>query len=247
MTKITIKNKILLLFIVGLLFTQLTFAQTKTKKNSSPPPPPSPSPFSPSLILNWQTNNFVPSTYEGKILPTNGSTIYLSLIAKNNDTVIDLSNSLILWYLDGDFYDGGVGQTNMQFKVTKVANNFHFVSVNVSVSQPDGSSQVLTQSVNIPIINPQVVINVPYTNIPSNSSVSLSAIPYFFNIQSLDDLSFNWKITTPLETQNASGDNTITINTNDYLKGKQINVALQTQNNKNPFEFAKNQTTLYVQ
>jgi len=200
-----------------------------------------------SLIINWQANNFAPSTYQGKLLPTNGSIVSLSILGKIGNKIMDLSDALIMWYLDEEFLTGGLGQTDIQFKVTKTANNFYLIKVNVTLPQQNGSSQFFSQGVRIPIANPQTVINVPYASIQSNTPVFISAVPYFFNIQSINDLSFDWEIITPIETQKVKGDNKIIINTNEYLKGKPINISLKTQNTKSLFEFSKSQITIYVQ
>ncbi len=196
-----------------------------------------------STIITWSSSGYSPSDFPGKVLATNGSSISLSLIVLNNGKVVDLSNDPVLWYLDQNFLDGGVGQQQASSKVTQTAGGSHFVSVQVQM--PDGTT--ISGSENIPITSYKAVIDAPYPNglIPANSTINLSLIPYFFNVSSFNDFSFSWTING---SQQASGgsDNTLSLNVGNQPSGQSVSIGASVGNINNPYELASPQTTLYV-
>ena len=53
---------------------------------------------SPQFLVNWQSKNFSPSWYQGKIFPTKDSTVEVSFELMDNNKIADLSkkkNSLV--------------------------------------------------------------------------------------------------------------------------------------------------------
>ncbi len=196
-----------------------------------------------SATITWSSTSYSPSNFAGKHLATNGSSIVLSAIVLNNGKVADVSQSPILWYLDQDFLDGGIGQQQASFKVTQTAGGSHFV--NVRIQLPD---QTVSAAENIPIVSYKAVIDAPYPSntVANNSTINLSLIPYFFNISSFGDLSFSWDINGTQQTASNS-DNILSLNIGNQPSGQGIGIKGSIQNNRNQYEAVSSNTTLSVQ
>lgn len=221
---------VFLLFAIFFLGPDLLFAQTENA----------------SAIITWTTDAFAPSNYEGKIMPTNGSNIYLYLTAKKSGKIIDLSALPILWYLDNEFLEGAIGKTSAAFKVRKLPGDYHYVKAEVQLA----GGEKISGYANIPVLKPKAVINFlkGFENfrVYPNSTVNLSLIPYFFNIKTIEDLNFSWNIQIPGSSYKTDGESGVLINTGNLPEGQKIEISASAQNKINPLESAFNKKTIYV-
>lgn len=158
-------------------------------------------------IITWSVNNFYPSDYAPKALPANGASITASLEVSRGGKLQDLRSIPIEWYLDGDYLTGGTGKKHASFSVTKEKGGAHALRAIAHFSATDAEGVV-----SIPIAAREVVIETPYRNGTAKPAehFSFRAVPYFFNIISLSDLSFSWKVSG--RTENTAGNNELTAN-----------------------------------
>ena len=196
-----------------------------------------------SAIITWRANDYYPSDFLGKALPTNGTTVSLSVIVLNNQKVQDASNLPILWYVDGNFMNGGVGESQTNFTITKTAGDSHIVSVQIGAG-----GQTISASARIPVVNYRAVINAPYPaqTVNQNSTANLEIIPYFFNVNSFNDFLFSWTVNN-LQSVTSTTDNTLSLTVGQIGATQNISIDASVQNTANAFEFAYGKTNLYVQ
>lgn len=148
---------------------------------------------SPQFLLTWNaTGSYIPSSYQGKALPTYGSKITASLtLVSAGGQILDLSQQTIYWYLDDTLIGGGVGVQKVTFSPVGEAPN----SEDLRVTIPSYNGNYLVHEIQIPMVLPVAVILAPYPNGQfSQNPVTVSALPYFFNIPSASGLSYSWSV-----------------------------------------------------
>lgn len=148
---------------------------------------------SPQFLLTWSAaGSYIPSSYQGKALPTYGSkvTAEFELISAQGQ-VLDLSQQTIYWYLDDNLIGGGVGVQKVTFLPVGEAPSGQDLRVTI----PDYNGNYLVHEVQIPMVTPVAVILAPYPNGQfSENPLTVSAIPYFFNIPTASGLSYTWSV-----------------------------------------------------
>ena len=148
---------------------------------------------SPWFLITWKTTgSYIPSFYLGKALPTYGSNITASLeLISPQGQILDLSQQTIYWYEDDNLVGGGVGVQSATFPPIGDAPN----TVNLRVTIPNYNGAYLVHAINIPMVLPEAVLYAPYPNGQfSQNPISVTAIPYFFNISDPSKLSYTWSV-----------------------------------------------------
>lgn len=160
--------------------------------------------------ITWKASNFYPSSFAGKALPTFGTPVTVTLEVTQAGALVDLSQAEITWELDGKFLTGGRNVKRATFTASKGVGETHFVRV----AAERGSSSFGT-SVRIPVEAPSVSIGAPYlvrTNLAE--AISLRALPFFFNVSSLREMSFQWNV-EGVVSERRTGDNTLSLSLGD--------------------------------
>jgi hypothetical protein len=148
---------------------------------------------SPWFLITWETTgSYIPPFYQGKALPTYGSKITASLeLVSSQGKILDLSGQTIYWYVDDNLVGGGVGVQQATFPPIGNAPN----AVNLRVTIPNYNGAYLVHTITIPMVLPEVVVYAPYPNGQfSQNSITVMALPYFFNIPSPSNLSYTWSV-----------------------------------------------------
>lgn len=151
-----------------------------------------------NVVLTWHTDTFVPADYEGKAIPSVGSRVTVVATPEIRDEKPD--DLLYTWYIDAESeIRGAIGEQEFSFNIRK---NVNFVSVIVEVSTQSQSIMV-REAINVPVIRPFLVIynsaekengGLPKGSIalkPSDKTY-FYAQPFYFHINSLDDLTYEW-------------------------------------------------------
>jgi len=195
------------------------------------------------IILSWQALNFFPANFEGKALASPFSPILISVEATENGKFTDLSQSSISWKMDNKFLQSGIGLKEVLFRVEKNKGDFHIIQVSIEKNGMKSQESVL-----IPIAPQTLIVDLPYEGnvISSNIENTIKAIPYFFNIKTLNELSFFWQINDRKE--GGKSNNTLILKTSAPQTKSQsvIEITASAQNNENPLEFAKTKVWLSV-
>ncbi len=196
------------------------------------------------IILTWQANNFYPADFEGKAFPSPGSEVVVSLGVIKNGKLADLTSSSIAWSLDGNFMERGLGKQTFSFFAKKTSSGSETVRVSV-----ENGNAPLEYSVNIPVVDPQVVVEIPYFEniVPSNTDITLRAVPYFFNVTSLNDLTFMWQIGGMVEKHEGDGSLSLHIEKPGVSGRPAIFIKTSVQNKNDVFEYMNQNTTLTTQ
>jgi hypothetical protein len=142
--------------------------------------------------MTWGvSNSYIPSWYIGKALPNQQSQITASLELVSNGKPVNLGNQIIYWYQNDNLIGGGVGAQSIVFRPYGQAPN----TVTLKVELPGYLGNLLIHEIDVPLVQPVVVIKTPYPqNIFSSIPLNLSALAYFFNASSVDPLSFSWNV-----------------------------------------------------
>jgi hypothetical protein len=146
---------------------------------------------SPQFLVTWHAiGSYVPSTYKGKALPVVGTRIMASVeFVSAQGKLLNLSGQTIYWYLDTNYIGGGVGVQGITFSADQPPP----ATLDLEVKLPSYNGQVYTHDIDIPLVDPMVVIYAPYPNGQfSGTSLDVQALPYFFNTTSTDALSYAW-------------------------------------------------------
>ena len=195
------------------------------------------------ILLTWQANNFYPADYQGKPLPTPNSRVTVALEVLKNNKFLNLNQANIFWLLDDKPLDNGRGLKEVSFVVKKREGDNHVVRVTVQLE-----NQNLESLIRIPISKKIIVIENSHSDkpVPANSEITLRAIPYFFNIASLNDLSFSWQADTEKETNLGDNHLVLKIGQPKTLEQSSILISSFVQNVRNPLEFAEAKLKLSI-
>lgn len=146
----------------------------------------------PQLLITWKSQNYQPPTYLGKNFPTQGTVADFSLAMVHNDRLVDLSGYNIRWYQNNRLLEQGVGLTKTSINIQP--NGDGNVSIRAAVLNYQQIPEI-SELISFVVPQPSLAINAPYGNKKIGSGKSVfEAMPYFFNIKSLSDLSFRWLI-----------------------------------------------------
>lgn len=196
----------------------------------------------PELIVTWKADNFYPTSYTGKALPSYGTKIYLAVEAIQDGKLLDISKLIIEWRKNGERIRKGEGQKEAMV-VFSNTDRTNFVSVSVLLN-----GTLIEKSVSIPITEPRLVIEIPYKDLtaPKNSDIAITATPYFFNASSLNDFSFSWNINGIKK--GTGTNNKLILNTGNPNSPSDSVVTIlgYAQNKKSLLEIKKTQAKLFI-
>ena len=146
----------------------------------------------PKFVVTWKASgSYIPSFYQGKALPTFGSKVTASLALVSNGQQLNLQSQTIYWYLNDNLVGGGVGATHITFTPTGAPPSISVLKVEL----PNWNGSFLVHAIQIPLLEPQVVIYAPYpAGQFSGSPLTVSAYPYFWNTSSASNLSYTWSV-----------------------------------------------------
>lgn len=197
----------------------------------------------PELIVTWKADNFYPTSYTGKAIPSYGTKIYLSVEAIQDGKLLDIKKSTIEWRKNGERIRKGEGEKEAVL-VFSENDRTNFVSVSVDINNTQ-----IQKSITIPTTEPKLILEVPYLNniVPKNTDISITAVPYFFNAKTFDDFNFSWQI--GLLKKGTGSNNKIIINTGNpsTVSDGAVTVAGYAQNKISLLEIIKTQTKIFIE
>lgn len=179
----------------------------------------------PELIVTWKSNNYTPPGYQGRALPIDGSRIDMALELIDQGRVANLSGKEIRWLINDDELKSGVGLKNISF----IANGFRG-DQEVEVTIMDYSGANLEKLITIPTVRPEIVI--------TGGPITFKALPYFFNIQNISQLRFNWSANGIRATGAVDNPSVLQLQTPGSSGDYEIGLKVTTQNISRPLEIA---------
>jgi hypothetical protein len=145
----------------------------------------------PQFLITWKpTASSIPSNYIGKALPSLGSKVTADFELVSNGKILNISGQTIYWYLEDTLIGGGTGVQQVTFPLFGTPPG----SLTLKIELPSYNGQYLIHTIDIPYVNPAVVIYAPYPNGDfSSSPLTVTALPYFFTA-SASQLSYTWAV-----------------------------------------------------
>lgn len=196
------------------------------------------------IIITWQANNFYPSDYLGKALPALNTPIIVSAEIIKNGKVFDSSKTNFSWYADNELIGQGINLKEVSFITKKTDRDTYFIKV---TTESNGTKN--ENSIRIPVSENKLVMLIPYPShlVKAGSKTAIQALPYFFNISSLKELTFIWQING--QKYDAANDNQLILSLGTPKTPDQadIQISVLAQNKRNPQEFKESneKLTLY--
>ena len=194
------------------------------------------------VIITWQANNYFPADYAGRAAVTPGTPVIASVEIIENNKLVDISKSDIRWYVNDEFKSGGSGLKTFSFITKQRGSGYETLRASVGVG--DASFQ---NSVQINIVQPEVVLDAKSSDktVRARTQLSLSAIPFFFNVDSLNELSFDWQINNERVSSN-NNEVSVNVGTPNSQFQKSVPVTVTVKNSGNPYEFGRGFINLFI-
>jgi len=202
---------------------------------------------SPQFLVSWQAQSYVPSWYQGKILPVYKGPMEISFELIDNGKLADLSQTKIRWYVDDKLIKNeadGLGIKSLKFNIPDYAGYETAVRIAVVDYKSGG---LLDKIITIPVVGPEAVINAPYPDgkIRTGSSI-FNLIPFFFNMADISNLSVDWSVNDQ-KPEGTSSPYLLNLNIGlDTPKDTPINISVSVKNLLNDLEFASKNIQLQI-
>ena len=217
------KKSFLLIISIGFVFLNFKFVLAQTNYQ---------------FLTSWKADGFVPTWYQGKILPTRGSRVSVSFELINKGKISDLSNTVVRWYINDNLVkneNNGLGIKNYSFTVTDYPGN----NAEIRIAMPDYNGQPLNKIIQIPVNSPEVIVESPAFSLNNISKTAIfKANPFFFNVKTMKNLSFQWTANGQ-STGNYAGSNILNFNVDPAIDpNTEISLSVVVKNLLNEMEFA---------
>lgn len=201
----------------------------------------------PQFLVSWQAQNYAPAWYQGKILPVSGTPVSISFELVDNGKIADLSKTTIRWYVNDNLVineNNGLGIKNLKINIPYNSGGQTEIRI-VALDYLAGG--MIDKIIEIPAVNPEVVIGVPYPNREIKVGVStFNLIPFFFSINDLNNLSVGWLMNGQ---KPKTTDNPYIFNLNvgsDMLSGARVDISASVKNNLKDSESANKNIQLQI-
>ncbi|MDQ5958077.1 MAG: hypothetical protein QG665_425 [Patescibacteria group bacterium] len=213
--------------------------------------------FPTKVDLLWHTNSYTPVFYTGKKLASAGNTITVSAEATlvSEKGLVDPSALIYEWQKNGEnlLTNSGIGKKVLTYKSSGADDK---IKVKVStqngqiVSEAETIIPKVTPFINLYEIKPLTGViwskTIQNKNKITGGDITISAEPYYFNTtNTVDNLSFEWKINDKPITSREDAKKMVTL-INDSLIGEQlIGLGVAIKNTNLLLQKADRQVELY--
>jgi len=214
------------LVLLFLLFPIASFAQT-----------------APELFITWQAKNFTPAGYLGKTLPIRKTVIDAALELIDGGRLIDLRNKEIRWFVNGGFHKSGLGLKTTSFTVSELSGDDQ--ALTAQIINYRGKDR--RKTVVVPLAKPELIIDTPSQNkFVAAGLNNFRALPYFFNIRQLRQLSFVWKVNEQSTSGNVQDPDLLELEIAGGEPGTEISLTVHATNKLDPLEAARELINLEI-
>ena len=188
----------------------------------------------PELFITWRAENYTPPGYSGRVLPSVGTPMEASFELVDGGKIIDVSKYEIRWLFGDRFYKTATGLKTLSYAPSLTSES---VPLKITVVGYNGGD--MEKEITIPIARPEIVIAAPYPNREIGPGKNIfRALPYFFNIQSPSELSFEWLVNKEKAVSGGENPDSLELDTPEEARGLQIALSVFAQGLKNPLELA---------
>ena len=220
--------------VLGCLFVSLFIGNAAYAQSAS----------SPAFLITWRAvTSSVPPSYTGKALPTDGSQISASLELISQGSLANLNKATVYWYLNDALIDGGTGKQHIVFTLPSDVASPALAELRVTI--PNYGGATLLRAVEIPVVQPHLVIYAPYPNGQfSTNTATVDALPYFFNAP-FSSLVFTWSANGQSTSNNENPSEAQIVLPQGTPDGTSINVSLNAQNPLDGTTIMSSKTLIY--
>jgi len=210
--------------------------------------------------LTWSASSQAPASYRGKLLPTQNSTVNVSvfpLVYQPGTKILVNNNNLIFnWTVDDKFSAGksGIGKSDIVLAVNDYAGSSK--SIRLEIKTTDNAVSLI-KSTTVPIARPQTLIYFadPKTNLPYGAALknliikpmnlTFIAQNYFFNAP-LKDLKWQWLINNEEVTGGGEKPWLASLNLSNVSRLFSAQIQVLAKNPANDLEIARSTINLEV-
>jgi len=212
-----------------IIFSLFFFSHNSSAQNSD------------NLLVSWQAQNYAPLEFTGKILPTRETTIELGVDLLVNGKIVDLSKHSIRWLVNNEEEALGTGLQSISFTFpAHVGGEQRVKAVVLNYRGED-----LEKTISVPVVDPEVIIRSTVQNKTiAPGEVEFHALPYFFNVTSLQDIFLQWQANGVKTTANTP---ILVLDLSDAPSGDVLNLSLNALNFKNDIEQARSSLRFTIQ
>ncbi len=212
------------------------------------------------ITLTWSTNTYVPSGYPGKALPARGSII--EVVANIDSLVVNPAELDYRWFLNEHLQseNSGQGKNIFRFPVGWQTEKDQSIKVEIREKRENFLDSAYLA---IKIVKPEIILQ-PSTKtdqgikkqiLPLNSSaasiiknyqfyseqeIDILAQPYFFNVEDMSELDYQWsfgdKEATP---ESSTKPNLLLLKIAELNKAVSQNLNILVEDKKNPIQRAE--------
>ena len=191
------------------------------------------------VLISFEAKNFTPRDYIGKNLPIKNTLVEVGFELILENKIQDLGQSRIFWYLDEKLIQRGNGLKQIAFRTDNPVGSPHFVRIVVNHKNREYENTLI-----VPIVEPKIIFTTPKFLLVGENVIS--AAPYFFNAEKIEDLNFLWFINA----EEKSREQKLILNLKPPLPVEpellKINIALAITNKQNPLEVKRQVIDLLV-
>lgn len=145
------------------------------------------------FMTSWQTKTYTPDWYMGKAFPTYQSFITVTFELIENGKAVDLSKTIVRWYVDDKLFKNEMNGLGIK-KLVVYNQKYGGDVTSIKISLPSYKGSVLEKTIDIPVKDPEVVIDVPFFQKKiSTGENTLFAWPFYFNALTVNSLGLQWR------------------------------------------------------
>ncbi len=212
------------------------------------------------VTLTWSTNTYVPLDYSGKALPTRGSII--EVVANIDSKEVNPQELNYRWFLNTHLQEGqsGQGKPVLKFPVgwtspnnqsvrveirDKIENLFGSAHRDIKIVEPEIVLRPMTQTAQgikkeILPLEASVSSIIKKYQIRAEQEINFMAQPYFFNIQDINELIYQWRLAGKKAIpENSTQPNVLLLKIGRINKSIKQNLNILTENKRNLLERAE--------
>ena len=194
------------------------------------------------ITLTWSTDTYTPLGYQGKALPVRDSNI--EVVANINDSSVDPKKLIYNWFINDYFKkeSSGLNKQVLKFNAAITTNDKNSIRLEIKNTN---NAFLGVAYLSIKTHQPEITILANKYEIKSNQEVQFIAKPYFFNINNINELDYEWGSGEQKASKNNENNPNILIlkiNKLTELIKKKISISVENKNNN----FQRAQKTIEV-
>ncbi len=204
-----------------------------------------------SITLTWSADTYAPVDYMGKSLPTKGSSVKVAAVI--NSLEFNPQELIYKWFLNDHIQKSDSGQNKQVFQFNMDKNRSIKQSIKVKIENSEGILLGTSSYLYLKPQSPEIILetNIFSENpneeykIPSEQEVKFIAKPYFFNIETIDELNYVWSLNGKIGSQvNNENPNLFTLKVGKIGEISKQDLIIQVENKNNSSEKAQSITKI---